>query len=87
MVILRATSILGGHKEDKGMMCSITLDKNKFYFSFYFSLEVISLEDILMFGKDKDGKFMSNLITETLFHYRPIPLLLASIDIKNTNYL
>lgn len=40
-----------------------------------------------MFGKDKDGKFMSNLITETLFHYRPIPLLLASIDIKNTNYL
>jgi hypothetical protein len=25
MVILRATSILGGQKEDKGMMCSITL--------------------------------------------------------------
>jgi hypothetical protein len=24
MVILRATSILGGQKEDKGMMCSIT---------------------------------------------------------------
>jgi hypothetical protein len=25
MVILRATSILGGQKGDKGMMCSITL--------------------------------------------------------------
>jgi hypothetical protein len=25
MVILRATSILGGQKEDKGMMCIITL--------------------------------------------------------------
>jgi len=25
LVILRATSILGGQKEDKGMMCSITL--------------------------------------------------------------
>jgi hypothetical protein len=25
MVILRTTSILGGRKEDKGMMCSITL--------------------------------------------------------------
>jgi prolipoprotein diacylglyceryltransferase len=25
MVILRATSNLGGQKEDKGMMCSITL--------------------------------------------------------------
>jgi hypothetical protein len=24
MVILKATSILGGQKEDKGMMCSIT---------------------------------------------------------------
>jgi hypothetical protein len=24
MVILRATSILGGQKEDKGMICSIT---------------------------------------------------------------
>jgi hypothetical protein len=24
MVILRVTSILGGQKEDKGMMCSIT---------------------------------------------------------------
>jgi hypothetical protein len=24
VVILRATSILGGQKEDKGMMCSIT---------------------------------------------------------------
>jgi hypothetical protein len=27
MVILRATSILGGQNEDKGMMCSITLLK------------------------------------------------------------
>jgi hypothetical protein len=26
MMILRATSILGGQKEDRGMMCSITLD-------------------------------------------------------------
>jgi hypothetical protein len=28
MVILRATSILGGQKEDKWMMCSITLKIN-----------------------------------------------------------
>jgi hypothetical protein len=28
MVILRATSILGGQKEDKEMICSITLDLN-----------------------------------------------------------
>jgi hypothetical protein len=28
-VILRATSILGGQKEDKGMMCSITLKSNQ----------------------------------------------------------
>jgi hypothetical protein len=28
MVILRATSILGGQKEDKGMMCSITPKSN-----------------------------------------------------------
>jgi hypothetical protein len=27
MVILRATSILGGQKEDKWMMCSITLSR------------------------------------------------------------
>jgi hypothetical protein len=29
MVILRATSILGGQNEDKGMMCSITLEIKK----------------------------------------------------------
>jgi hypothetical protein len=29
MVILRATSILGGQKEDKGMMCSITQKRKK----------------------------------------------------------
>ena len=40
-----------------------------------------------MFGKDKNGKFMSNLITETLFHYGSITLFFASIDIKYTNYL
>jgi hypothetical protein len=28
MVILRATSILGGQNEDKRMMCSITQNKN-----------------------------------------------------------
>jgi hypothetical protein len=29
MVILRTTSNLGGQKKDKGMMCSITLEKKK----------------------------------------------------------
>jgi hypothetical protein len=28
MVILRATSNLGGQKKDNGMMCSITLSRN-----------------------------------------------------------
>jgi hypothetical protein len=31
MVILRATSILGGQKEDKGMMCSITQNAEMFH--------------------------------------------------------
>jgi hypothetical protein len=29
MVILRATSILGGQKEDKRMMCSISLERKR----------------------------------------------------------
>jgi hypothetical protein len=47
MVILRATSNLGGQKEDKGMMCSINLKKitraeflfSKWWTGFHFSFK------------------------------------------------
>jgi hypothetical protein len=42
MVILRATSILGGQKEDKGMMCSITFVR--FLLSFVLFFEFCSVE-------------------------------------------